>query len=247
MAIKGKSKPKARRSVTPGPRPVYVPVKRPLLQRRGFQIGVLVVVVALALGAIAYGVVHERNANHQAAQQALLKRIASTYTSEAQTAVSAVGQPQAVSFTLLPDLKTQIDGLRSGDAKPEDVAKQAATLQQQADGAADELSGIDPAAMIQGKGVEDQTFVTDLIDANSKMESALRMDAVAAGILGQAAIAPRGQVKALLDQADKARTTAESVFESGYSNWVSAQVTAGTFQAASIGGSGPGANLPAGS
>jgi hypothetical protein len=247
MAIKGKSKPKARRSVTPGPRPVYVPVKRPLVQRRGFQIGVVAVLAVAVLGAIAYGFVHERNQNREAAQQALLKRIASAYSAEAQTAISAVGSAQAVSFTLLPDLKTQIDGLRSGDAKPADVATSAKTMQQQASGAADDVAAIDPASMIRGKGVENRVFVDDLIDASLKMENGLRMDAVAAGILQQAASASPAERKALLEQAESARTTAETVFQSGYANWVDAQVAAGTYQPASIGGFGSGANLPAGS
>jgi len=247
MAIKGKSRPKARRSVTPGPRPVYVPVKPPLAQRRGVQLGAAIVVGVLALGAIAYGFVHERDQNHEAEQARTLTAIASAYTTEVQSVLSGVGQAQAVSFTLLPDLKTQIQALRSGSAKPADVADRADTLQQQASGAARDLSSIDPATMIRGKGVEDQVFVTDLIDASTKMESALRMDAVAAGVLRQAALASGSQRDALLDQADEARTTAETLFESGFSNWVSAQVTAGTYQPASIGGARPGANLPAGS
>jgi len=247
MAIKGKSKPKARRSVTPGRRPVYVPVKKPLAQRRGVQIGALALVAALALGGIVYGLVHERNQDHEAEQAALEKRVASAYTTEVQSTLSAVGQPQAVSFTLLPDLKTQIDALRSGSGKTAEVAKEAAILQKQASGAADDIATVDPAGMIRGKGIEDQVFVNDLIDASVKMENGLRMDAVAAGVLEQAALAQGDQMKALLDQADEARTTAETLFESGFSNWVSAQITAGTYQPASIGGQGPGANLPTGS
>jgi hypothetical protein len=236
MTIKGKSKPKARRSVTPGPRPVYVPVKRPLVQRRGFQIGVLAVVAAVALGAIGYGYVHERNANHEQAQKALLASIASKYTVRVQGAIAAVGQPQAVSFTLLPELKTQIDALRSGDADPADVASAAKDLRATAEGAADEVGAIDAAAMIRGKGVEDKLFVDELINATVKIENALRMDAVAAGVLEQAAGAPADQVEAFLEQADQARTTAEALFQSGFSNWVSAQVAAGTYQPAPIGG-----------
>jgi hypothetical protein len=236
MAIKGKSKPKARRSVTPGPRPVYVPVKRPLVQRRGFQIGVVAVVAAIALGAIVFGVVNERNADHERAQKALLASIVSKYTVRVQGAIAAVGQPEAVSFTLLPEVKTQIDALRSGSAAPADVADAAKDAQAKARGAADELATVDAAAMIRGKGVEDKLFVDQLINATVKMENALRMEAVAAGVLRQAAQAPAGQIEALLDQADEARATAEALFQSGFSNWVSAQVTAKTYQPAPLGG-----------
>lgn len=236
MAIKGKSKPKARRSVTPGPRPAYVPVKRPLLQRRGFQIVVVAILAVAALGAIAWGIVHEHNANHERAQEQLLAAISSQYSVRVQGALSAVGQPQAVSFQLLPDLKSQIDALRSGSADPASVAKSAKNLHAQAQGAADELGKIDAAAMIRGKGVEDKVFVSELISATVKMQNAVKMDAVAAGVLEQAADAPADQVKALLEQADEARTAAESLFSSGFSDWVSAQITAGTYQPASIGG-----------
>lgn len=235
MAIKGKSKPKTRRSVTPGPRPVYVAVKRPLVQRRGVQIGALAVVVLAALAAIAYGYVHERNASHQRAQEALLKSIASQYTVKVQGAIAGVGQAQAVSFTLLPDLKSQIDALRAGSASPRSVVKVAKDLRARAQGAADELGKIDAAAMIRGKGVEDKLFVDELINATIKMENGLRMDAVAAGVLEQAADAPADQVKPLLDRADEARQAAESLFESGFSNWVSAQIAAKTYQPASLG------------
>ncbi len=235
MAIKGKSKPKAKRSVTPGPRPVYVPVKRPVLQRRGVQIGALALVVWAALAAVALGFVRERDANHEAAQAAILKSIASQYTVKVQGALAGVGQAQAVSFSLLPDLKAQIDALRSGSASPGTVAKAAKTLRASAQGAADEIGNIDPSAMIRGKGVEDRIFVDNLVNATVKMENGLRMDAVAAGILEQAAVAPADQVRALLDQADEARRAAESLFQSGFSNWVSAQITAKTYQPASIG------------
>jgi type II secretory pathway pseudopilin PulG len=234
MAIKGKSKPRTRRSVTPGPRPAYVPVRRPLVQRRGFQLGVVAVLIAAVAGGILYGVARERNQNHAAEQEQLLKNIASTYTTRVQTAIAGVGQAESVSFTLLPDLKTQIDALKSGSGTPDDVAKAAKGLADQAESAADALSRIDPASMIRGKGVEDTAFVRDLVNANVKMENGLRMDAVAAGVLEQAAASGGAEAKALLERADEARTTAETVFLSGYSDWTNAQYAGGIFQPAPI-------------
>jgi hypothetical protein len=242
VAIKGKSKPKARRSVTRGPRPVYVPVRQPLVRRRGFQIAVVAIILLSAAGAVVYGYVHERNANHAAEQKAVLKSIASQYTTRVQTAIAGVGQSQGgVAFTLLPDLKTQIEALRSGSAPPADVAKAAGGLEEQATTAADGLSKIDPADLVRGKGVENAAFVRDLLNANVKMQNALRMDAVAAGVLAQAAGAPAKEAAALLRRADEARTTAETLFESGYSDWTNAQYTAGIFQPTP-----PAAGLPPG-
>jgi hypothetical protein len=232
MAIKGKSKPKARRAVTPGPRPVYVPVKRPLLQRRGFQIGVLAIVVVAAVAAIAYGFIRERDQNRERALAATMKSVSSEYNVKIQTAIAGVGQVQTpgTAFVLLPDLTSQIDALRSGSADAAAVAKAAEGLSGQATTAADQLAKIDPAAMVRGKGIEDPVFVRDLINARFKMENGLRMDAVAADLLAQAATASGQETTALLDQADEARTTAETVFGSGYQDWVNAQFAAGTYR-----------------
>jgi hypothetical protein len=232
MAIKGKSKPKAKRSVTPGPRPVYVPVKRPLVQRRGFQLGVLAAVLVVAAAAIAYGVVHERDANHAEEQTRIEKTIMNTYSPSVQTAISGVGnaQPGGEAFALLPDLKTTIQGLRSGKAKPGDVATTAKSLHDAATAAAGALGKVSASDIVRGKGVEDAAFVRDLINATFKMQNGLQMESVAASLLLQAATAPAAQRSALLDDADQARTTAESVFASGYSDWLNAQSTAGTFR-----------------
>jgi hypothetical protein len=232
MAIKGKSKPKARRSVTPGPRPVYVPVKRPLVQRRGFQLGVLAVVLVVAAAAIAYGVVHERNVNHSKDQTRIEQTIMNTYSPKVQTAISAVGSvdPGGQGFSMLPDLKTNIADLGSGKAKPGDVATTAKGLHDAASAAADALGQVDTADIIRGKGVEDDAFVRDLINATFKMQNGLRMDAVAASLLQQAATAPASERSSLLDDAEQARTAAESVFASGFSDWLNAQTTAHTFR-----------------
>jgi hypothetical protein len=232
MAIKGKSKPKAKRSVTPGPRPVYVPVKRPLVQRRGFQIGVLAAVLVAAAAAIAYGVVHERNVNHAEEQTRIEKSVMNAYSPKVQTAISGVGsaQPGGEAFALLPDLKTNIESLKSGKARPGDVATTAKSLHDAASAAATALAKVNASDIIRGRGVEDAAFVRDLINATFKMQNGLQMESVAASLLQQAATAPASQRSALLDDADHARATAESVFASGYSDWLNAQTTAGTFQ-----------------
>ncbi len=232
MAIKGKSKPRARRSVTPGPRPVYVPVKRPLVQRRGFQIGVLAVVVLVAAGAIVYGFVREREQNHQREQKRLMRVAASSFSVQAQGALSGLGQPipPGGAFSLLPDLKTDIKDLRSGSLAPAQAAKAAKGFSQQARAGADALGKLDPAKIVGGKGIEDAAFVRDLINARVKMESGLRMQAQAADLLALAAEAGGGEVKALLDASENARSVGETVFSSGYTDWVNAQYTAGIFQ-----------------
>jgi hypothetical protein len=239
LAIKGKSKPKARRSVTPGPRPVYVPVKPRLVQRRGFQVGVLSAVVAAVL-AIAWGFVHERDANRAKTETRVEKSVMDVFSPQVQSALSGVGSqdPGGFAFSLLPDLKTDIADLKSGNGHPKAIADTAKGLHDAATAAADALAKIDPSSIIRGKGVDNQAFVLDVLNAAEKMENGLRMDAVAASLLQQAAIAPKTTAADLLADADQARTTAEAVFASGYTDWINAQQSAGTFQATALPGVG---------
>jgi hypothetical protein len=240
MAIKGKSKPKARRTVTPGPRPVYVPVRPKLVQRRGVQVGVVSAVVVASVLAIAWGFVHERNANHAAAQLRIEKTIMDAFSPPMQSAISAVGSqdPGGFAFSLLPDLKTDIADLQSGKGDPEQIATSAKSMHDSATAAAAALGKIDPSGIISGKGVDDESFVLNVINAADKMQNALQMDAVAASLLQEAATAPKALATRLLGDADQARTAAEAVFASGYSDWINAQQMAKTFQATPLPGAG---------
>lgn len=232
MAIKGKSKPRARRSVTPGPRPVYVPVRRPLVRRRGLQLGVLAVVLLVAAGAIVYGFVHERNANHQKALARTMKAVMTDYSGQVQSAIASVGQQAQLptAFTLLPQLRSEVQGLRTGSVDPKTASKDAKSIGKLATDAADALAKIDPAGMVRGKGLEDREFVLNLVNARFKMENGLRMEAHAADLLGQAAATTGDQAQALLGAVEDAIGIGEKVFADGYTDWVNAQFTAKTFQ-----------------
>jgi len=240
VAIKGKSKPRARRSVTPGPRPVYVPVKRPLLQRRGFQIGLVVFVVVAAAAAIAYGLIHEHDQNRQKALAATMRAIASDYSVKVQGAIGGLGQTQAGgAFTLLPQVASDLKGLGSGSVKPAAAAADAKTYGKQASDGADTLHTIDPATMVSGKGVEDAAFVRDLLNGRFKMEEGLRMAAQASTLLGQAAAAGTNAERTmLLGDANQAFQVAQTVFADGYTDWINAQVTAGVYVAPGFGANG---------
>src|SRR5438477_10909758 len=93
MAIKGKTKARSRRSVTPGPKPVYVVPKKRLIARRGFQIGVLVVLVIAAGAGITYGLIHERQQQEARAISQRLTDAIGTFKQEVTSALSTtVGQ-----------------------------------------------------------------------------------------------------------------------------------------------------------
>ena len=61
MAIKGKTKSRGAKGVTRGPKPVYVPVKTPLIRRTGLWIGVGSFLAAGLIVALAIGFIEQRN------------------------------------------------------------------------------------------------------------------------------------------------------------------------------------------
>ena len=128
MAIKGKSKAKARRTVTSGPKPVYVVPKKPLFLRRGFQIGALVVIVLAAAGGILYGL-HREHQNQAAAElKANEARYIGQFKTQVTSALSGVGSPnQSTGFDVLPDLSTAIGGLKSGNTSANSAEQTATT------------------------------------------------------------------------------------------------------------------------
>jgi hypothetical protein len=231
LAIKGKSKPRARRAVTAGRRPVYVPVHRPLMRRRGFQVGVVVAVAVAAVAAIVYGFVYESRANHRKAAERALTGVSNAFTTAVSPTIQGIGQPRPPdAFTFLPGLKSDIQGLRAGSVKPAQAATDAKAFSKQASDAAAALAKVDPAKLISGKGVEDRVFVRDLINAHFKMQNALSLAAEAADLLGQAAGAKGALADSLLGDANRVFATAETVFSDGYADWVNAQFSAGTFR-----------------
>src|SRR3989304_107277 len=95
MAIKGKSKGKSAKAVTRGPKPAYVPVKKPLLARRGLWIGSASVLgVALIVG-LAIGFLAQRE---QDEEEALAERMAESlgeYQGQLEPLLAGIGGPVA--------------------------------------------------------------------------------------------------------------------------------------------------------
>lgn len=230
MAIKGKSRPKARHGVTSGPRTAYVHVKRPLPQRRWFQLTVLGTIVALSLGAIAYGVVKVRNEQRADALAAAYRRAMTEYSGAAEPALAGVGtSAPPASFDLQPQLQQQIDAFAGGDGDPADVERAAERYATDSEEAADALEGIDIAELVRGHGF-DAGFVRDLFNATQDMRSGLQMNAEAARLLALAARLDGAARKGSLERATAVREIAASTFLSGYRDYVNAQAQAGTYQ-----------------
>jgi hypothetical protein len=230
MAIKGKSKPRSRRVVTPGPRPAYTPVKKPLLARRGFRIGLLVVVVTASAAGIWYGLARERT---QAREKALAERertSAVAFQGKVQGAIAPVGQPAPPdSFNAFPALTTDVDGLEKGTVKPKTVATDAKSAGAVAKGAWEAMDRIDVLSITANKGF-DAAFVNYFFNTKEKMTDALKLYEHAAILVQRAAAATGAQRTQLLNGAKGILDVATELMNGGYSDFIQVQQEAGIFQ-----------------
>jgi hypothetical protein len=230
MAIKGKSKPRSRRVVTPGPRPAYTPVKRPLLARRGFRIGVLVVVVAGSVAGIWYGLARERT---QAREQALAerKRVAAvTFRGRVQGPIASIGQPAPPDgFTAFPGLTADVDGLAKGTVEPGSARSDARAARTAARDAWRAIHEIEVASITARKGF-DAEFVNYFFNVREKMRDGLKLYEQAALLLERAAAANGDQRTELLEGARGILDVAADLMNSGYRDFVQLQIEAEVYQ-----------------
>jgi hypothetical protein len=230
MAIKGKSKPRSRRVVTPGPRPSYTPVKKPLLARRGFRIGLLVVVVAASIGGIWYGLARERT---QAREQALAERertAAVTFRGRVEGAITSAGQPTPPDgFTAFPILTADVDGLQEGTVKPRTAQTDAKAARKAAKGAWQAMEKIDVLSITANKGF-DAAFVNYFFNAREKMQEGLKLYQHAAVLVERAAAATGDERTELLDSARGILDVAAELLNGGYSDFIQVQQEAGIYQ-----------------
>jgi hypothetical protein len=230
MAIKGKSKPRSRRVVTPGPRPSYTPVKKPLLARRGFRIGLLVVVVAASIGGIWYGLARERT---QAREQALAERertAAVTFRGRVEGAITSAGQPTPPDgFTAFPMLTADVDGLQEGTVKPRTAQTDAKAARKAAKGAWQAMEKIDVLSITANKGF-DAAFVNYFFNAREKMQEGLKLYQHAAVLVERAAAATGDEHTELLDSARGILDVAAELLNGGYSDFIQVQQEAGIYQ-----------------
>lgn len=234
MAIKGRSKPRSRKVVTPGPRPAYVPVKKPLLARRGVQIAILAVVAIGAAAGIWYGIAKERTEerNQQRAREVQQRKrtAAVTFQGRVEAAIVGVGQPAPpTGFTAFPALTADVEGLATGDVKPDAAAEAAKGVRTTARGAWQALGEIDLTEIVADKGF-DVSLVNYFFNAREKMVDALKLYERAAIMVRQAADATETERADLLDSAGGIMDVAASLFNSGYSDYVQIQFEGGILQ-----------------
>jgi hypothetical protein len=243
MAIKGKSRPKARRAVTPGPRPAYVPIKRKWYARREIQAPFLTVLVIAAIAGLVYGFVHERDTQREQDLQAKMTVAMTRYQAAVQPNLSPLGTAQGPTFQLLPKLTNDATALQKGTADPATVEKEASTFATTTKNASTALGQIDATSIVAGKGF-DEPFVLYVINANSRMTHAVEIGHEAAVLLGQAARATGQEQKALAASVMSLLDTANKLFNDGYTDYINAQGLAGTYQPSLPGSTGGPAQAP---
>jgi hypothetical protein len=240
VAIKGKSKGgRGARGVARGPKPVYTPVKRPLMQRRGFWVGVGIVVLAVVAVGLFYGFAKQRSEDRERAETEALAVAAREYGRQLDALLGQVGQPAPpTGFTAFPQLTTLLTGLRSGDVDAETATTAAQDAVDRASATADAVEAIDVTGIVQGKDL-DPTFVVYLFDSRDDLVSALRLYEQAAALAELAATSDPPMRDDLIDRAEGVAAAAGEVFARGYDSYVEAQSRAGTFQPTVPGLTGP--------
>ncbi len=254
MAIKGKTKSRTKKAVTQGPKPAYVPVRKPFLARRGVQFGILAVLFAVLAGGLWYGFAKQATRDREKARAA---RAAALQAREASTVGQFVSQmdaalgpnvgsklPPGDRFGAFPGLKTSIDDMTAGKVKPKDAVSSAKAVVAAAPLAYKAIEAIGVANLLGGNGFPAGLIVSAL-DAQTKIGTGLHLYEDAANLLQMATAASGDQRKKLLATASSVLGTATSILDSGYTDYINAQATAGIFNPIQPGGSGiPGGVIP---
>lgn len=230
MAIKGKSKPKGgAKPVTRGPRPTYVPVRTPLLQRRSFWFTVIaVVVVASALG-IWYGIAQQRESDRERELEASLRRTVTDYQEQIEPILLTVGTPIPSGYDTFPEFEDALNTFIDGQGKPADLQASAEATAQAAGTAAENLEAIEAAALVAGKGFDAEVALF-VINSQSRMAQALRAYENAALLASDAVTAGDEQGSGLAKRAKEQVALARDIFADGYQDYIEVQVRAGTYQ-----------------
>jgi hypothetical protein len=240
VAIKGKSKSRGAKAVTRGPKPAYVPVKTPLLRRRGLWMGVGLVLGVAAIAGIAYGVIQERNRDREAAQQLRMATAMDEYAAAVEPVLTTVGQSlPPTSFDAFPALSTVFEDLAAEDVSEESLQSSSATAEsvtQAALDASSRLEEVSPTDLVAGRDLT-REFVSAVIISHH--DFLLSMDLYReVGLLLSMAVEGASARDDLVARAQGVHDAAERAFAQAYNGYVEAQVAAGTFAPSPLGPTG---------
>ena len=233
MAIKGKSKGRSAKAVTPGPKPVYQPVKKRLIAKREFWLVILSILGVVLIGGLVAGFIAERNASAQDDLDQRLRATMSSFQGQIEPVLATIGQANPpAGYTAFTDLQTAIGDLvaeKPGAPAESRALKQTATdAATSAKTALDALQQIDETALIRGKGFSED-FVLYVINAKGNLVQAMTLYGEAAKLLELAADAQGPERAELAARTQAIMTASTEIFDRGYSDYVEAQSKAGTF------------------
>jgi hypothetical protein len=233
MAIKGKSKGRSAKAVTPGPKPVYQPVKKRLLAKREFWLVILSIFGVMVIVGLVAGFIAERNASAQDDLEQRMRATMSSFQGQVEPVLTTVGQANPpAGFVAFTDLQTAIGNLvaeEPGAPADSKAVKQTATdAAASAKTALEALNQIDESALIQGKGFSEE-FVLYVINAKGNFVRAMTLYGEAAKLLELAADAQGAERAELATRSQAIANVASEIFDRGYADYIQAQSKAGTF------------------
>ena len=243
MAIKGKSKGRSAKAVTRGPKPVYQPVKRPLLAKKEFWLVIATILGVMIVVGLVAGFIVKRNSSAQDDLEQRMRASVNTYKGQIEPILTTIGQAQPPSsFDVFTDLATAISGLEAetpnAPADPQALKQAASDTVTSAKTALEALQAIDETALIRGKGFSEE-FALYMINSKANFVQAMGLYREAAQLLDLAADAQGAERVALAARVRGISNASNEVFDRGYADYVEAQTKAGVFAPAA-----PGTGLP---
>lgn len=221
MAIKGKSKSRARRPATNAPRPVVVAPKRPFLARRSTRWGILGLVLAAAAVTLLLVWNNEQDKRIREDQGLAIDQV----SRQIDLLLEPVSQPGAGSApTVLPEFVPQVEALKAGAAPPADVAEAGRPLPKLLDTATESLAAIEVP-----EDLRNTEYTGEVIDARTTMTEALKVYKVAVQLVLDAVEARGADRRRLLDRASEQITIGARLFGYGYQKLTNIRIELGTF------------------
>jgi hypothetical protein len=233
MAIKGKTKGRSARAVTRGPKPVYQPVKKPLLAKREFWLVILSILGVMVVVGLVAGFIAERNSSAQDELERRMRAAMSSFQGQVEPVLTTIGQAQPpAGYQVFTDLSTAVDDLVSEEpdapTDPRALTQTGTGAATSAETALEALRAIDETELIRGKGFSEE-FVLYVINAKGNLVRAMTLYGEAAKLLELAANAQGAERAELAARTQAILKVATEIFDRGYSDYVEAQSAAGVF------------------
>ena len=231
MAIKGRSRSRGgSKTVTRGPKPAYVPVRKPLLARRGFWWGALAVVGVVVVAGLWYGFAKEASQN-RADELAREQRTAATiFQGKIDPILRSVGQAtQPGVFEVAAGFEQSLSDFVHGKGDPKQLEGAATGAAQVLKPAAASLDEVDASVIVRDRGFS-RDLVLYYVNSQRQMAQALKLYEQGAILAQQAASAEGDQAAAIAASAKAVLDVANELFSGGYADYVETQIAGGIYQ-----------------